>query len=53
MATQIAATPLLTGEDALRVLEDMKIMPTENALKAFKMLEEEFSKMVEEEGDDD
>ena len=49
MPTQIAATPLLTGEDALRVLEDT----TENALKAFKMLEEEFSKMVEEEGDDD
>ncbi|MBQ3346611.1 MAG: hypothetical protein IJG39_05920 [Synergistaceae bacterium] len=53
MPTQIAATPLITGEEALRVLEEMKIMPTEKALKALKRWEEEFSKMVVEEDDDE
>ena len=46
MPTQIAATPLITGEEALRVLEDMKIMPTEKTRKAIKMLKEEFAGMV-------
>lgn len=53
MATQIAATPLLTGEDALRVLEEARRMPTEETRKAFKMLKEKFSKMIVKVEDDD
>ena len=52
MPTQIAATPFLTGEDALRVFEESRIMPTERSLRARKMLEEKFSKMVVEEDDE-
>lgn len=41
----------MTGEDALRVIEESKILPTEKALKYFAMLEEKFSKMVAEDAD--
>ena len=53
MASQIAATPLLTGEDALRVLEEARRMPTEETRRAFKKLKEEFSKMIVKVEDDD
>lgn len=46
MATQIAATPLLTGEDALRVIEESKIRPTEKTQRAIEWLEKEFAGMV-------
>ena len=46
MATQIAATPLITGEEALRVLEESRIRPTEKTRKAFEMLERGFAGMV-------
>lgn len=45
MPTQIAATPLLTGEDALRVIEDSKILPTEKTLRAFEAFRKEFEGM--------
>lgn len=53
MPTQIAATPLLTGEDALRVLEESRIMPTEKTRLGIKMLKEEFAGMVRKVEDDD
>ena len=53
MPTQIAATPLITGEDALRGLEEARRMPTEETRKALKRWEKEFSKMVVEEDDDE
>ena len=46
MATQIAATPTLRGEEALRVLEEAKSKTSEKARRAFEMLEAEFSKMI-------
>ena len=46
MPSQIAATPLLTGEDARRVLEEARRMPTEETRRAFKKLKEEFAGMV-------
>ena len=46
MATQIAATPVLRGEEAVRVMQEARQKPDEKTQKAFAMLEAEFSRMT-------
>ena len=46
MATQIAATPILRGEEALMVMQEAQQKPDERTQKAFAMLESEFSRMT-------
>lgn len=46
MATQIAATPVIRGEEAVRVMKEAQQKSDDKTLKAFAMLEEEFSKIV-------
>lgn len=46
MATQIAATPILRGDEALNVINEARQKPDTKTQKAFEMLEAEFSKMI-------
>lgn len=46
MATQIAATPILRGEEAIMVMQEAQQKPDEKTQKAFAMLESEFSRMI-------
>ena len=46
MATQIAATPILRGEEAMMVMQEAQQKPDEKTQKAFAMLESEFSRMT-------
>ena len=43
MATQIAATPTLRGQEALNVLQEINIKPDNKTYSVFNMLDEEFS----------
>lgn len=45
MATQIAATPILRGEQAMKVLEEIKKVRSEQAKENAKKLAEYFSKI--------
>ena len=46
MATQIAATPILRGNEAINVINEALQKPDEKTRKAFEMLEAEFSKII-------
>ncbi|MCR4817777.1 MAG: hypothetical protein K5841_02335 [Fretibacterium sp.] len=46
MATQIAATPILRGEEAMMVIQEAQQKPDEKTQKAFAMLKSEFSRMT-------
>ncbi len=46
MATQIAATPILRGDEAMMVVCEAQQRPDEKTQKAFAMLESEFSRMT-------
>lgn len=46
MTTQIAATPTLYGEEARKVIEEIKIMPTEKPKRNAKKLLEYFEKFI-------
>lgn len=46
MATQIAPTPILYGQDALNVMEDLKRIPTERSKENGKKLVEYFEKFM-------
>ena len=46
MATQIAATPILRGDEALKVIQEARQKPDTKTKKAFAMLEAEFSKII-------
>ena len=46
MATQIAATPILRGEAAIKVMQEALQKPDKKTLAAFAMLKAEFSAMI-------
>lgn len=48
MATQIAATPILYGSEAKRVLSEVKVAPSSKAKENAKKLLEYFSKFTSE-----
>lgn len=48
MATQIMATPTLYGEEARKVIEEIKIMPTEKSKRNAKKLLEYFESFISE-----
>ena len=46
MATQIVATTILRGEEAMKVMQEALQKPDKNTLDAFAMLKAEFSAMI-------
>lgn len=46
MATQIAPTPVLRGEEALKVIQEAKRKPSQKTQRAFEMLDTEFLRMT-------
>lgn len=46
MATQIAATPILKGEEAMKVMQEAQQKPDKKTFAAFAMLKAEFSAMI-------
>ena len=46
MATQIAATPILRGEEAMKVMQEALQKPDQKTLDAFAMLKAEFSALI-------
>ena len=48
MATQIAATPVVKGEEAVRILEEANRKPSDKAEKGVKKLAGIFDKMMKQ-----
>lgn len=46
MATQIAATPILRSEEAIKVMQEAQQKPDKKTLAAFATLKAEFSAMM-------
>ena len=46
MSTQIAATPILRGDEAISAINEARQKPDAKTQRAFEMLEAEFSKMI-------
>lgn len=46
MSTQIASTPILRGDEAIRVINEARQKPDPKTQRAFEMLEAEFSKII-------
>ena len=45
MATQIAATPILYGAEAMKVIEEIKVMPSEKSKENGRKLIEYFNRI--------
>lgn len=46
MATQLAATPVIKGEEAVKILSEANCKPSKEAKKGAKKLEAIFKKMI-------